>query len=421
VGISGWRAVDDVLIPRSRRRWRVAALATTAALFASSLWAVAPAVAQNKKPTGTLLVEARNVTVLDKGASSFVKAKSNQKISVGDTVQTDPAGLAEIQFKDGSLTRLDHNSIFTLDTLVDKTGKRKVEGTVSAGQTWNRVQQLSETESFEQKGNGATAAVLGTAFATKCALPAGTAFSVVKTRKALKKLKRSTNCQFTLVDGQLQLTSLGKVVGVGRGQSVGVDAAGTAGDAITIPPDILFTDAWITTNLDLDAQAGLAEATGTPTAEDLKQARIEGAWPVELQVTETTGFRDLSGGTTRSRTYTFTGSCSGGSCSITLTRETANGPRTIPLTYSDGVYSGTDPDLGVQNCDLDDGTVSVFNGIRNSGTVSFSASNAVPQAGLWKATGLTGTVTETAEQIAGGAGQCRTGSATFSATASRGA
>ena len=401
-----------------RRRAGWIALITAGALMASSLLAVAPAGAA-KGPSGTLAVETPGVTVLKKGADTFTKGKDDQKIAVGDTVQTDATGLAQITFKDGTLTRLDNDTVFTLDVLSNKTGTRAVEGTVSAGQTWNRVQKLSESETFEQKGNGATAAVLGTAFLTKCSLPAGTAFKAVKTKKALKKLQKSSRCEFTLVDGKLTLTSLGKSVGLNRGQSVGVDAAGAAGNAVTIPPDILFTDPWITSNLQLDAQQGVAEAIGTPTAEDLKQARIEGSWPVVLQVTGTTGFRDLTGGTTRNRTYVFTSSCSGGACTITLTAQTADGTRTIPLTYADGTYTGSDPDLGTQDCLLDDGSIAVPGGIKNSNTISFTPTNAVPQNGLWSATGIGGTVTETATQVAGGAGQCRTGSATFSLTASR--
>lgn len=401
-----------------RRRAGWIALLTAGALMASSLWAVAPAGAA-KAATGTLTIEAPGVTVLKKGAGNFTKAKTDQKVAVGDTVQTDATGLAQITFKDGTLTRLDHNTVFTLDDLSNKTGARSVEGTVSAGQTWNRVQKLSESETFKQKGNGATAAVLGTAFLTKCTLAPGTAFNVVKTKKALKKLQKASRCDFTLVDGKLTLTSLGKAVGLTRGQSVLVDAAGAAGNALTVPPDILFTNPWITSNLELDAKQGVSEATGTPTADDLKQSRIEGSWPVVLQVTGTTGFRDLTGGTTRNRTYVFTGSCSGGTCSVTLTAQTANADRTIPLSYADGVYTGTDADLGIQNCLLDDGTVAVPNGLKNSNTISFTPASAVPLNGLWRATGIAGTVTETATQVAGSAGQCKAGSATFSLNASR--
>jgi hypothetical protein len=393
-------------------------LATAASLAVASLAVVAaPAGAASSSlgTSATLTVDQPGVTVLKKGSPDFTKGKSHEKVKVGDTVQTDGTGLAELSYKDGSITRLDNNSIFTLEGLSDKTGARKIEGKVSAGQTWNRVQKLSGSDTFQQTGNGATAAVLGTAFLTKCSLPQGVAFKVVKTKKALKKLQKASTCQFTLVDGKLQLTSLGKAVGVARGQSVSVDNGGNAGAVVTLPPDILFTDAWVVKNLDEDAKAGIAEAQGTATADDLKQARIQGSWPVTLTVTSNNGFRDLGAGTTRSRTYSF--NSSGGS--VTLTQQTADGTQVIPLTYNDGVYSGTDPNLGTQDCLLDNNTVSVPNGLQSSGTVTINVVSAIPQNGLWQATGLGGTVTENADQVAGAPGQCKTGSATFSLSAAR--
>jgi hypothetical protein len=408
------RTAEERVVGTFRGRWRSTAVITVGALVATLCLVAAPAGAA-AKPTGTLTVEAPGVTVLKKGTGSFAKGKSNQKVGVGDTIQTDAAGLAEIKFKDGSVTRLDHDTIFTLDKLNNTTGKRQVEGTVSAGQTWNRVQKLSENESFQQKGNGATATTVGTAFVTKCSLPSGTAFTVVKTKKQLKRLQKSSKCDFTLVDGKLRLTSLGKTVDVNRGQSASVDAAGNAGNASTVPPDIFYSDQWIITNLALDDAAHIAEVTGTPNAEDLKHAIITGAsWTVTLTVTSTTGFRDLANGSVKTRTYTF----SGGAGGVTLTAQTANGSVTIPLAYADGVYSGN-ADLGLQNCDLDNGTVAVVNGIHNTQTVSINVTNAVPSKGLWSASGLGGTVTENAEQVAGAAGQCRTGSATFALTSSR--
>jgi hypothetical protein len=406
------RKVEERGVGTFGGRWRSTAVITAGALIASLCLVAAPAGAATK-PTGTLTVEAPGVTVLKKGATDFTKGKPNQKVGVGDTIQTDGTGLAQITFQDGSLTRLDHGSIFTLDKLNNTTGKRQVQGTVSAGQTWNRVQKLSENESFQQKGNGATASTVGTAFITKCSLPSGTAFTTVKNKKQLKKLQKASKCDFTL-DGKLKLVALGKTVDVNRGQSATVDATGNAGDAVTVPPDVFYNNQWILTNLQLDANAGVAEVKGTPTAEDLKHARIEGGWTVTLTVTSTTGFRDLTNGSVKTRTYTF----SGGAGGVTLTAQTANGSVTIPLAYADGVYSGN-ADLGLQNCELDNGAVSVVNGIHNSQTVSINATSAVPAAGLWSANGLGGTVTETADQVAGAAGQCRTGSATFALTSSR--
>ena len=370
--------------------------------------------------SGTLTIQAPGVSVLKKGDKTFVKAKDNAKIKAGDTVQTDATGFAEITFPDGSITRLDNNTVFTLDKLSTETGEREVVGSVSTGQTWNRVQKLSENESFELgNGNGATAAVLGTAFLAKCELPSGgRAFKVVKTKKALKKLKKATkSCNLALIDGKLKLTALNKVVDISRGQEIDT-TGGDAGNAAQFPPDVLFTDKWILRNLSEDAAAGISEATGDPTPDDLKYALIEGSWPVTLTVTSDSGFRNLSG--TLQRTYTFTSDCSGGrACQVTLSRQTANGTEVIPLSYTDGVYSGGVADMGTQDCVLDDGTVSVTNGLRNSGTVSFSPTAAVAQNGLWIATSLSGTVTETATQVRGLASKCEAGTATFALNASR--
>jgi hypothetical protein len=397
-----------------RGRWRSSAVITAVALVASLCFVAAPAGAQKNSSTGTLTIEAPGVTLLKKGATKFAKAKSDQKVGVGDTIQTDTTGLAEVKYNDGSITRLNHGTIYTIDKLVTTTGKRQVETTVSTGETWNRVQRISESDNFTQKGNGASAVVGGTAFVTKCSLPTGTAFKVVKNKKQLRRLQKSSKCDFTLVDGKLTLTSLGKTVAMTRGQSASVDATGNAGNAVIVPPDIFYNDQWILTNLDLDDKAGIAEVSGTPTEDDKKHARVEGTWTVTLTVTSTTGFRDLTNGSVKTRTYTLTGAGTG----ITLTAQTANGSTTIPLTYADGVYSGT-ADLGLQNCELDNGTVSVANGIRTTQTVTMNATNAVPDAGFWRANSLGGTVQENAEQVAGAAGQCRTGSATFALSSSR--
>ena len=64
----------------------------------SSLCLVAAPAGAATKPTGTLTVEAPGVTVLKKGGKDFAKAKANQKVGIGDTIQTDAAGLAQITF-----------------------------------------------------------------------------------------------------------------------------------------------------------------------------------------------------------------------------------------------------------------------------------------------------------------------------------
>lgn len=399
------------------------ALTVVAVSVSSVMLPGLPAGASERRPTvkaGTLAVQAPGVTVLEKGATGFVPALDGQSVKAGDTVQTDAGGYAEIRFPDGSVTRLDHATVFSIEALATRNGKRRIQASVRAGQTWNRVQKLTKSvgSTYEQKGGGATAAVLGTGFRTRCSpVAAGTVTDVVTTRKALRELVRTPQvCNFTLVDGEIELATPTKVVDVIPGQQVTV-VAGAAGKAEFVAPDVLLADRWISDNLAADAEAGIIDTSGQPTADDLKVARIEGSWPVTLTVTDPGGFRNLA--EPLSRTYTVTNDCSSGSCVLTLSAETPSGIRTVPLSFADGVYTAEDPDLGTQDCVLDDGTIPVPSGLRNSTAFSFTAVAAVLEEGVWRATGLSGTVTETATQVAGAAGECQSGTATFAFAASR--
>ena len=139
----------------------------------------------------TLKVEAQNVTVKKAGADGFKPAKDGQKLRQGDTVQTDATGTAEIDYSDDAYTRLDVNTTFTITKLTEEQGERQVEGSLETGRTWNRTAAVTESGSFEQGGAGATAAVVGTAFSVECT--------------------SATECEFTAVEHQIQLTGDGEV------------------------------------------------------------------------------------------------------------------------------------------------------------------------------------------------------------------
>jgi len=115
-----------------------------------------------------LKVTAANVQIKQKGKSTFVDAKDGQALKQGDTIKTDASGTAEIDYTDGSITRLANSTVFTLTKLTDEKGGRQTQGTLSVGETWNRAAKVSETGSFEVKAGGTTAAVQGTAFVAKC-------------------------------------------------------------------------------------------------------------------------------------------------------------------------------------------------------------------------------------------------------------
>jgi hypothetical protein len=128
--------------------------------------------ASTKSASGSALahlkITADNVTIKQKGKTSFAAAKDGMALKQGDTIKTDETGRAEIDYTDGSLTRLAGSTVFTISVLTDDKGGRQTQGTLSVGETWNRAAKVSETGSFEVKAGGTTAAVQGTAFVAEC-------------------------------------------------------------------------------------------------------------------------------------------------------------------------------------------------------------------------------------------------------------
>jgi hypothetical protein len=124
-----------------------------------------------KKPAvtlATLKVLGPTVQVKSAGKANYATAKSGRVLHQGDAIKTDTSGLAEIDYTDGSLTRLGVSTEYTLTTLTDKQGARQTKGTLTVGQTWNRAAKVTQSGSFEVTAGGATAAVEGTAFAYSC-------------------------------------------------------------------------------------------------------------------------------------------------------------------------------------------------------------------------------------------------------------
>ena len=150
----------------TRRAARPLSLLVVATMAVGAWLLAAPAGAADS--LASLKITADNVQVKQKGKSTFADAKEGMQLKQGDTIKTDANGRAEIDYTDGSLTRLAGSTVFTLSKLTSERGGRQTQGTLSVGETWNRAAKVSETGSFEVKAGGTTAAVEGTAFVAKC-------------------------------------------------------------------------------------------------------------------------------------------------------------------------------------------------------------------------------------------------------------
>jgi hypothetical protein len=152
----------------TRARRLVATFAIGAAVVLTPVVAASAAGAASDSALAHLKVTADHVSVKASGKSTFTPATDGMALKQGDTVKTDTTGRAEIDYSDGSLTRLAGSTVFTISKLTNQRGGRQTQGTLSVGETWNRAAKVSETGSFEVKAGGTTAAVEGTAFVAKC-------------------------------------------------------------------------------------------------------------------------------------------------------------------------------------------------------------------------------------------------------------
>jgi FecR protein len=199
----------------------------------------------------TLDVRAAHVTIRKSGTQQYRAAKNGLSLRQGDTLRTDSTGSAEIDYTDGSLTRLGAATEFTLTRLTDERGGRQTLGTLTAGETWNRAAKVSETGSFEVTAGRTTAAVEGTAFAFSCSGPESARVCTV----------------IDVVDNVKVMTTDGALVELTPGTSVTA-----VNDVLGPPTHLSYADLagnpFIAANLQLDHQLGkgngLGDIPGTP-------------------------------------------------------------------------------------------------------------------------------------------------------------
>jgi PKD repeat protein len=106
---------------------------------------------------------------IQRGSGAFETGEDGTSLREGDTVRTGPDGRASIEYFDGSLTRLDFDTSFTLvtlETLGDPAASRVIESSQAEGNSYHRVAELTDAQSrFEIETPTATASVHGTGYA----------------------------------------------------------------------------------------------------------------------------------------------------------------------------------------------------------------------------------------------------------------
>lgn len=175
---------------------------------------------------------------------------AGESLHEGDTVRTGPDGLAAIEYFDGSVTRLDHDTVFSLLAL-EKPGEaadsKVIETEQTVGNSYNRVTDLTDASSrFQVRTPVATASAAGTVYAVLVS-DAGTTIAVM--------------------EGAVTATSSGETVAVPAGKMVIVGSDGSASKILDISQEILESD-WITFNrCTVDQVADCPDETEEPGPE----------------------------------------------------------------------------------------------------------------------------------------------------------
>jgi hypothetical protein len=185
-------------------------------------------------PLATLKIRDAEVEYKAANATAFASARDGQALRQGDSLKTDAEGLAEINYTDGSYTRLGPDTEFTITRLTDQQGARQTQGTLTVGSTWNRAVEVSQTGSFEISAGGATAAVEGTLFAVICRQEAG-----------------QLACDFFDIFDPISVTFQGSTVPLGNATRVTLDQ-GALGDVQPVTREELVANPFINANAFLD-------------------------------------------------------------------------------------------------------------------------------------------------------------------------
>ncbi len=163
--------------------------------------------------------------------SPFGPASDGQALSHGDTVRTGEDGRAEILWFEGSITRLDRSTDFTVETIETRGDSTVVLGRQDRGNSFSFVVDLVRDSRFDVSTPTATAGVQGTEYALFVDTDGSTVIAVL--------------------DASVRVDALGGEAAVTAGQAFSVPAGAETFDALAppapIPPDLLAGD-WLTFN-----------------------------------------------------------------------------------------------------------------------------------------------------------------------------
>jgi len=120
---------------------------------------------QDNATVGKVSFPLGNVLVLSKGDTQFRQVTFNMPIKNGDKIETRKKSRCELTYSDGSIVRIDEQSIYTVEKAVIKKESKQVESNLSIGKIWANIKKLvSGSDTWRLKSPAAVVAVRGTIY-----------------------------------------------------------------------------------------------------------------------------------------------------------------------------------------------------------------------------------------------------------------
>lgn len=348
VGFSLRPDASDGSMPLLKRVKRGQVLAVALTLLALGLSTCSSG--STSEATGaTLRVITPAAKVYSGTGAAGVSGMNGQSLAQGDVIKTSAKGVVQIDYSDGSFTRVGPSSEFTLTTLSTEMGSRKIEQTIGVGSSFSRVRKLTGSESFSVTTEFGTATVRGTQFATACT---------------------ESGCEFSVKEGEVTAVIDGEEVdSITPGEAVVLDPSGSSG--VQEPSSEM--SGWLNENEQItQEQAQESASPGTPQPSEQATPRLSGTWQVESTVIGTKNSVDTSG-EVYVRRWIFEPQCPGQDpCEIKLERQrnTSDVITTYTLQPADAdgfAYTGSTTSLSP--CFLDSGE-EIPDGVESTETVT---------------------------------------------------
>jgi hypothetical protein len=119
----------------------------------------------SKEPVGKVSFPLNRVFVIPEGSSKLQMAYFNMDVFSGDKIETKRESRCEITLRSGDVTRIDENSIYTLEEIEATKETVKATSFLSIGRLWSTIRKVFSSDDYVQvKSPSAVIAVRGTIY-----------------------------------------------------------------------------------------------------------------------------------------------------------------------------------------------------------------------------------------------------------------